>query len=48
MAIDQKFLNILAMGLALMLVFTSFQTLGNVEVFYCACSILVIIFMDME
>jgi len=32
MAIDRKFLNVILLGIAFMLIFTAFQTMGNIQV----------------
>lgn len=32
MAVDKKFVNVLLLGLAFMLIFTAFQTIGNIQV----------------
>jgi hypothetical protein len=32
MEIDRKFINVLVLGLAFMLIFTAFQTMGNIQV----------------
>lgn len=32
MAFDKRFVNVILLGLSFMLVFTAFQTMGNIEV----------------
>lgn len=32
MEIDRKFINVVVLGLAFMLIFTAFQTMGNIQV----------------
>lgn len=36
MALDYKFRNVVLLGLGFMLVFTAFQTMGNIQVCYLA------------
>ncbi len=34
MEIDRKFVNVLILGVAFMLIFTAFQTMGNIQVIH--------------